>query len=129
MGSDTPFTYWFLVDHVHDGDTIMGRLDRGLGQYDGGVPAFNATDSVTRSIRLFGINSPELNAVDPIVRTAAVAARDNLQTLVKPGDYIKVVSMGWDKFSGRIDGIPYTSAGADCCAAQLAGGFAVPYNP
>jgi endonuclease YncB( thermonuclease family) len=127
MGADTPFTYWFLVDHVHDGDTIMGRLDRGLGQYDGGVPAFNATDSVTRSIRLYGINSPELNSPDPAIRSQAQAARDNLQTLVKPGDYIRIQSMGWDKYSGRIDGIPYTTSGADCCALQLAGGFAVPY--
>ena len=129
MGAETPFTYWLLVDHVHDGDTIMGRLDRGLGQYDGGCPAFNATDTVTRSIRLYGINSPELNSPDPAVRAAAVAARDNLQTLVHPGDYIRIVSYGWDKFSGRIDAIPYTVAGADCCQAQLAGGFAIPYLP
>lgn len=129
MSSDTPFTYWFDVDHVHDGDTIMGRLDRGLGQYDGGLPAFNASDTITRSIRLYGINSPELNAKDPAVRLAAGAARDNLQSLVKPGDKIRVVSMGWDKFSGRIDAIPYTTGDVDCCQAQLDGGFAVPYNP
>ena len=129
MGADTPFTYWFLVDHVHDGDTIMGRLDRGLGQYDGGVPAINATDTVTRSVRLYGINSPELNATDPALRAAAVAARDNLRGLVAAGDYIRVMSMGWDKFSGRIDGIPYSVGGVDCCQAQLDGGFAVPYFP
>jgi endonuclease YncB( thermonuclease family) len=127
MGADTPFTYWFLVDHVYDGDTIMGRLDRGLGQYDGGVPAFNATDTVTRSVRLYGIDAPELKSPDPAIRSRAQAARDNLQTLVKPGDYIRIQSMGWDKYSGRIDGIPYTLGGADCCALQLAGGFAVPY--
>jgi endonuclease YncB( thermonuclease family) len=129
MGADTPFTYWLTVDHVHDGDTIMGRLDRGLGQYDGGLPSFNGSDTVTRSVRLYGINAPELNAKDPSVRAAAVAATVNLQGLVKPGDTIRVVSMGWDKFSGRIDAIPYTASGVDCCQAQLDGGFAVPYLP
>jgi endonuclease YncB( thermonuclease family) len=128
MGADTPFTYWFVVDHVHDGDTVMGRLDRGLGQYDGGLPTFNTSDSVTRSIRLYGINSPELNSTNPETRTAAQAARTNLEQLVKPGDRIRVVSMGWDKYSGRIDAIPYTTDGVDCCQAQLDGGFAVAYS-
>lgn len=130
MGASTPFTFWFCVDHVHDGDTIMGRLDRGLGQYDGGVPQLNpVTDTVTRSIRLYGINAPELTSPDPMVRGQALASTAHLASLVKPGDYIRVVSMGWDKFSGRIDAIPYSTGGVDCCQAQLEGGFAVPYLP
>lgn len=127
MAADTPFGYWFTVDHVYDGDTIMGRLDMGLAIYLGGLPSWVTYDSMTYSVRLYGINAPEMNSSDPAVRAAAQAARDNLRSLLGPGDYIKITSMGWDKYSKRIDGIPYTTAGVDCCQAQLAGGFAVPY--
>lgn len=121
MAADTPFTYWFTVLEVYDGDTIMGVLDMGLGHYLGRDP------SPHYSIRLYGINAPELNSSDPDVRTAAEASRDNLRSLLAVGDYIQVKSMGWDKYAMRIDGIPYTLTGRDCCQAQLTGGFAVPY--
>ena len=130
MGADTPFTYWFWVDHVYDGDTIMGKLDKGMAEYDGGLPTLQPLDPAeTFSLRLYGINAPEMNDPDPAVRAAATASRDHLRTLVSPGDYIRVTSYGWDKYSKRIDAIPYTLAGADCCQAQLDGGFAVPYLP
>jgi endonuclease YncB( thermonuclease family) len=121
MAADTPFTYWFTVDHVHDGDTIMGQLDMGLAHYLGRI------GGPTYSIRLYGINSPELNSPDASIQAAAVAARDYLQTLVSPGDYIKVQALSWDKYSMRIDAIPYSTAGQDLCQAMLASGHAVPY--
>jgi endonuclease YncB( thermonuclease family) len=128
MAADTPFTYWFTVDHVYDGDTCMGRLDMGLAHYLGGLPTIQAAhDTADYSLRLYGINAPEMNAQDPAVRADAFAARDNLGTLLPIGAYIKVVSMGWDKYSMRIDAIPYSPQGIDCCQAQLDGGFAVPY--
>jgi len=130
MAADTPFTYWFTVDHVYDGDTVMGRLDLGLGIYLGGLPTIQqAHDLVSYSVRLYGINSPEMNSTDAATRTAAQAAKANLQSLLQPGEYIRVVSMGWDKYTKRIDGIPYSPQGVDCCQAQLDGGFAVPYLP
>jgi endonuclease YncB( thermonuclease family) len=131
MGADTPFTYYFWVDHVYDGDTVMGRLDMGLEHYLGGLPSLQQLDpqGAYYSLRLYGINAPEMNATDPATRTAAVASRDHLRSLVSPGDYIRVVSYSWDKYGMRIDAIPYTVAGADCCQAQLDGGFAVPYKP
>ena len=100
----------------------MGTLDMGLAHYLGRNP------SPTYSLRLYGINAPEMNASDPTVRAAAVASRDHLRSLVAPGDYIRVTSYGWDKYSMRIDAVPYTTAGADCCQAQLDGGYAVPYS-
>lgn len=131
MSADTPFTYWAWVDHVHDGDTVMVKLDMGLQHYLGGLPSLQQLDppGAYYSLRLYGINSPELTSSDPAVRAAAQAARDNLQSLLKPGDYIKVTSMSWDKYGMRIDAIPYTVDGVDCCQAQLDGGFAVPYTP
>jgi len=141
MGADTPFGFWFWADHVYDGDTIMGKLDRGLDEYDGGLPSLNPHDTPgTFSLRLYGINAPELNSTDTTVRAAAFASRDHLRSLVAPGDYIRVVSMSWDKYSKRIDAIPYagpyvvgadgiTTGGTNLCQAQLDGGFAVPYTP
>ena len=128
MASDTPFTYWFTVDHCYDGDTVMGRLDLGLGIYLGGLPTIQeAHDPISYSVRLYGINSPELNSTDPATRTAAQAARDNLAGMLPAGVKVKVVSMDWDKYAKRIDGIIYSPQGADCNQAQLDGGFAVPY--
>jgi len=130
MGADTPFGYFFWVDHVYDGDTIMGKLDRGMAEYDGGLPSLQPLDPPdTFSLRMSGINAPEMNSTDPATRAAAVASRDHLRSLVQPGDYIKVMSLGWDKYSKRIDAIPYALDGTDLCQAQLDGGYAVPYNP
>lgn len=123
MSADTPFTYWFLVDHVYDGDSIMGSLDMGLAHYLGRNP------SPTYTVRMFGINAPEMNAKDPAVRAAAVAARDYLRTLILPGDYIQITSYGWDKFGMRLDAVPFTTSGEDACMAMLTSGNAVPYNP
>jgi endonuclease YncB( thermonuclease family) len=121
MAADTPFTYWLKVDHVHDGDTIMGQLDMGLAHYLGNVP------KPTYSVRLYGIDAPELNAPDPAIRAKADQARDYLQSLVKPGDYIQVTSYGWDKYTMRVDAVPFTTTGVDCCQAMLSAGLAVPY--
>jgi endonuclease YncB( thermonuclease family) len=127
MGVQTPFVYRFTVDHVYDGDTVMGKLDLGLGIYLGGLPSINPSDHTTFSIRMYGINAPELNSVNAATRAEAFASRDNLRELLPAGVEIRVVSMGWDKYGMRIDAIPYTVDGVDCCQAQLDGGFAVTY--
>jgi endonuclease YncB( thermonuclease family) len=91
----TLYVYKFKVDHVYDGDTIIGILDRGHG---------NKSDV---SIRLDGINAPELNDPHPDVREAAKASKAFLDTLVKPGDILIVKSQYWDKYAGRVDGTIY----------------------
>lgn len=115
MSAATPFTYWFWLDHVHDGDTIYGVLDKGLGEYLGRPP------SPQFGIRFYGINAPELSTA------AGPVARDYLETLVKPGDYLRVDSYSWDKYAMRIDGVPYSTAGVNLCQAMLDSGNAVPY--
>lgn len=122
MGADTPFTYWFTVAEVYDGDTIMGELDMGLAHYLG------HQNRPYYSIRLYGINAPEMNDPNAAIRAAAVESRDHLAALLPIGDYVKVVAMGWDKYRMRIDAVPYTDQGVDCCQAQIDGGFAVPYT-
>lgn len=106
------FTYYFTVDHVHDGDTVYGVLDVGLGIYLG-----RPTDTLY-GIRFYGINAPELPTVN------GYECRDYLETLVKPGDVLRVDSFGWDKYAWRVDGVPWTTDKTglpvtNLCAAML----------
>src|SRR3954449_2307441 len=95
------FVYHFTVDHVHDGDTIMGELDMGLGVYQRPI-----------SVRFGGADAPELNT------EIGKAAATQLQLLVLPGMVCEVHSVGWDKYSNRIDAAPVlNAAGVDVIKA------------
>jgi len=101
--------YKGVVDLVHDGDTVNVRLDVG----------FDLT--VYARVRVAGINAPEL-ATD-----AGKTARDYARTLLHPGDAVTVVSHGWDKYGGRIEGdIVY--GGLDFAGAMIAAGHAVVWD-
>lgn len=78
--------YRGVVADVHDGDTVDVQLDIG----------FDLT--VYARVRVFGINAPELSTVE------GKAAREFARILIPPGASVFVVSHGWDKFGGRIDG-------------------------
>lgn len=114
------WTYLFRVDHIHDGDTIYGVLDKGLGEFLG-RQGDKPEDLL--GLRFYGINAPELS--DP--SGSGKAALAYLQTLVSPGDDLTVVAYSWDKYEFRIDGTPYTEAGVNLCQAMLDSGNAVPY--
>jgi len=101
--------YRGLVDLVHDGDTINIRLDLG----------FDLT--VYTRVRVFGINSPELS------NAAGVVARDYARTLLPVGAAVLVVSHGWDKYGGRIDGDVTLADGRDFAQAMVETGHATPY--
>lgn len=111
------FQYQFTVTRVHDGDTIEGVLDLGLGIYLGRDP------SPLFGIRFAGINAPELST------EAGQRALAFLQTLVVPGDVVGVESISWDKYRARIDGIVWMQDGTNLCQAMLDSGNAVPYPP
>src|SRR6476646_4226695 len=71
------------------------------------------------SIRFYGLNAPEINSPDPAIKTLGLACRDYLKTLVGPGQWLSVTSMGFDKYGRRIDGVPITEDGKDLCALML----------
>jgi micrococcal nuclease len=98
-----------VVDSVHDGDTVNVTLDIG----------FDLT--IHTRVRVFGINTPELSS------DAGKAAREFAKSLLQPGDKVSVVSKGWDKFGGRIDGI-ITKEGLDFAKQLLAAGHAKPWD-
>ena len=116
----TAWTYLFTVDHVHDGDTIYGVLDKGLDEFLG---RSGDKPEDLLGVRFYGINAPELSNPDG----SGKAALAYLETLVKPGDVLTVVAYSWDKYEFRIDATPWTAAGVNLCQAMLDSGHAVVY--
>jgi micrococcal nuclease len=102
--------YHGVVDLVHDGDTVNCKLDVG----------FDLTVYVR--VRVNGINAPELSTAE------GKAARDYAQTLLPSGTDVEVVSLGWDKFGGRIEGRIAAAELGDFAAAMLAAGKAKPWD-
>jgi endonuclease YncB( thermonuclease family) len=105
--------YAGVIDLVHDGDTVNVKLDVG----------FDLT--VYARVRVYGINAPELST------DAGKVARDFAQSVLKVGDDVRVVSHGWDKYGGRIDGtIEYDLAGEpkDFASTMIAEGHALPWT-
>ena len=98
-----------VVDRVHDGDTIYIRLDAG----------FDLT--IYARVRVYGINAPELDS------DAGKQARDYAEQLLPAGAAVQVVSHGWDKYGGRVDGDITLPAGSDFAQQMLTSGHAVPY--
>jgi endonuclease YncB( thermonuclease family) len=97
-----------VVTALHDGDTMRINLDLGFGVHQ--------TDL---SCRVFGINAPEL------ATAAGKVAREFALTLVKPGDSVRVVSHGWDKYGGRFDGAVTLTDGRDFGEQMVLSGNAV----
>lgn len=70
------YEYQAFPIHVVDGDTVDLRVDLGFGI------------ARTDRFRLYGINTPELHAKDPLERERAVAAQVCLTTLLGPGPVV-----------------------------------------
>lgn len=111
--------YQGVVDYVQDGDTVYCKLDLG----------FDIT--VYARVRILGINAPEIST------EAGKEARTFARSVLPVGTPVKVVSFGWDKYGGRVDGTitlpdpnyidghPQTDFGN----IMLISGHAEPYNP
>ena len=100
---------------VIDGDTVVADLDLGWKTWLRDV-----------SIRLAGINAPELHADDEVTRTAARASRDAL--VLYEGAPITVTSHKLDKY-GRVLANVVVDSNTDLSQLQLNSGRAVIYNP
>lgn len=116
------------VVRVIDGDTAV--LDVDLGFFL----------TCRMSCRLYGINAPELHALNP---APGQISRDRLAALLPTGQVVAVWSVQPDKYAGRFDGViwpPGMSApplpawldappSGSVNATMLAEGLAVPYLP
>ena len=117
------FEYPALALTAIDGDSVAAVLilgDKGLRHYD-----------VERVIvRLHGIDTPELRRDErerPAARHCLQAARGWLER--HPCKQCKVVSLGMDKFAGRIDGEIVASNGDRLGQWMLDSGFANVLGP
>lgn len=76
---DKLYYYSATVIEVVDGDTVKVHADLGF--------RFKWEQ---RSLRLAGINAPEMSSEDPSILAKAQAAKAFLQTLVKPDDIVLI---------------------------------------
>jgi endonuclease YncB( thermonuclease family) len=107
------------VAAIHDGDTLTLDIDLG---FDHIISGQDFAGKTRLACRVYGINAPELSTV------AGKAALAYAETLVKPGDLVKVLSHGWDKYGGRFDGEVTLADGRDFGQTMIAAGQAVSYD-
>lgn len=80
------------IRSIYDADTVRADIDFGLSMW-----------MRNYSIRLFGINAPEVRGPE---KEQGLVCRDALRELLTDKDVI-VKSIKWDKYGGRIDGEIY----------------------
>jgi len=85
------FTYNAKVERVIDGDTVVVNIDLGFGIF------------TKQTIRLYGIDTPELRSVDSVERSKATEAKDFLQGLIENHEVV-IKTTSKDKY-GRYLGV------------------------
>lgn len=123
--------YKAVVVDEHDGDTIFvdvllrkQRVAKGV-DVDLGFNVHIRPGGVwlvRQAVRTLGDNAPEL------ATAAGKAALAYLQTLLKIGDPVTLLSHGWDKYGGRIDGQVTLADGRDLVTTMIAAGQAVTWD-
>ena len=125
--------YKATVVNIHDGDTIgvdivlvPSRMHRAYPDVDLGFNVHSVDHEgivlERQSVRLFGCNAPEL------ATPAGKDALAYLETILHVGDVVTLVSHGWDKFGGRIDGQITLADGRDVAQVMIAAGQAAPWD-
>ncbi|MEI6559714.1 MAG: thermonuclease family protein [Rhodospirillaceae bacterium] len=103
------------VIRVIDGDTIVVRAHPWLGVF------------IETSVRLAGIDAPELHGRCDGEIALAARARDRLAELLA-GGAARLDDIRHDKYGGRVRARVLDSAGLDVGAALIAAGLARPYH-
>ena len=102
------------VSRVIDGDTFEASAFIWLDQ------------QISVHIRILGIDAPELRARCDAERTRAEAARDYLSKRIEGGE-VKLSSLRYDKYGGRIDATVADGSG-DVGAGMIRKGLARAYD-
>ena len=103
------------TDNTYDGDTIQNVII----QMDFGI-------SVTRTVRLLGIDAPEMRGVSDSEKRRAIKSRDRLRDIVSNCRTLTLSGSSTDSF-GRVLGNIYCD-GKDVSKLLLEGGFAKEYK-
>ena len=102
------------VVRVIDGDTFDASARIWLGQ------------AIDIRVRILGIDAPELHARCDSERERAEAARDFLARRIEGGE-VKLTSVRYDKYGGRVDA-SVADASGDIARAMLKARMAQPYE-
>lgn len=121
-GPDGAVTYPAVVESVHDGDTlrVIGLVREGLAD------DAESARLVRVTVRLAGINTPELNDADPSDRARAREARDRLRQLAPDGALVTVTDRGREKYGRTLADITLHRGGS-VAVALIAEGHGKPY--
>ena len=103
--------YPATVKRIIDGDTIQVDVDLGFDVH--------LEDQI---VRFYGCNADEHNT------PGGKAAIAWLETMIKPGDPVQLVSHGYDKYGARIDGAITLADGTDLIAAEITAGHAAAWD-
>jgi endonuclease YncB( thermonuclease family) len=108
--------YVARVIDVIDGDTIRVEI--------------SLTDdlSLTTSIRVRGIDTPELRGKCAAERALAERARSALRSLLPPDTRVTISRLARDKYGGRYDADVETADGRSLARALIDAGLARPYT-
>jgi endonuclease YncB( thermonuclease family) len=113
--ADTPVWKFNPADvEVYDGDTIKTKY----APIEGLPPI---------SIRIIGIDTPEMRGDCPKETELAIKAKNALVTELNKGPFT-VYPKGWDKYGGRIDGTVIAHDGTLVSARLVKMGLAKPYT-
>ncbi|PRX11403.1 UNVERIFIED_ORG: endonuclease YncB(thermonuclease family) [Martelella mediterranea] len=104
------------VVRVIDGDTIVVAARPWPGQI------------VETSVRIRGVDTPELRSSCDAERQAASIARDYVVSLLHEGDTVQLRQIAGDKYFGRVVADVALPDARDLSHLLLAGGFAVSYD-
>ena len=111
----TSYAFDVKVRQVHDGDTIL---------VESTALPFPLSHM---SIRLRGIDTPELKGQCKAEKTKAKLATNYLKSYIKPGEILTLQNFKWDKYGGRIDADVYHK-GDKLSDIIIAAGYAVAYT-
>ena len=103
------------VVRVIDGDTLVVRAHIWLGQ------------NVETSVRLAGLDTPELRGKCASERRLAARAKTMTMALIADGD-VTLRDIQFGKFAGRVVARVTTAAGAALSRALIAAGLGRPYG-
>ena len=115
-------TFDATVTSVTDGDTIRATVHLGQLEIAGLTCDVTLGNPRGMSIRLAGCNAWELST------PAGKAARDNLRTILRPGDAVTLSGVSMDKYGLRLDASVTLADGQDLVTLLEAGQWVAPWN-
>jgi micrococcal nuclease len=109
------YNYKATVVRILDGDTVELMIHLGF------------TIVWKSSCRLYGINTPELNSKDPLVRAKALEAKQYLIDRLPAGSIVYVTSRELDKYGRPLADVYYSPENKHLNQELVDGGLAVKY--